>query len=336
MTANLDKLKLVKTISRREIVFSVARVPHTGRLFFGGSDGAIHDLDLAVAKPEPQELGKHNSYVTGVALANTAVVSGGYDGRLIWWDIRERKQIRAVAAHQKWIRAVVATRDGRIVASVADDMVCRLWDAPTGKLLHELRGHQETTPHHFPSMLYACALSPDGKHVATGDKIGHVVIWQVDTGKSIATLEVPALYTWDPTQRRHSIGGIRALAFSPDGKWLAVGGIGKVANIDHLDGKARVEVFDWQRGTRTHEFSSDKFNGLVERLAFHPQNDWLVAAGGANDGFLLFFDLKVNKAVRQDKAPMFIHDLVLNEGGDTIYAAGHHQLAVYETSNTHA
>ena len=35
---------------------------------------------------------------------------------------------------------------------------------------------------------------------------------------------------------------------------LAVGGIGKIGNIDHLEGKARVEVFDWQKGERTHEF----------------------------------------------------------------------------------
>ena len=192
----------------------------------------------------------HDSYVTGLALAGTTLVSGGYDGRLIWWDIETRSQVRAVDAHAKWIRNVAASPDGSIVASVADDMVCRLWDAATGKLLHELRGHAEQTPHHFPSMLFACAFSPDGRHLATGDKVGHIVVWDVESGSRSATLEAPVMYTWDPVQRRHSIGGIRSLAFSPDGKQLAVGGIGKIGNIDHLDGKARVEVFDWQKGER--------------------------------------------------------------------------------------
>ena len=43
-------------------------------------------------------------------------------------------------AHDKWIRKVASpVADGKlVVASVADDMVCRLWDAETGKLLHEL------------------------------------------------------------------------------------------------------------------------------------------------------------------------------------------------------
>jgi WD40 repeat protein len=245
--------------------------------------------------------------------------------------LNQRKQIRVVPAHKKWIRSVAVTRDGRTIASVADDMVCRLWDAASGRMVHELRGgHHETTPHHFPSMLYACSLSPDGKYVATGDKVGHVVLWELATGKPAGTLEVPGMYTWDPTQRRHSIGGIRALAFSPDGKLLAVGGIGKVGNIDHLDGKARVEVFDWRNGKQTHEFPGDKFNGLVERLAFHPQGDWLLAAGGASDGFLLFFDLKAKKVLRQEKVPAYLHDALLNEAGDTIYAAGHHQVMVAE------
>src|SRR5262249_52413344 len=159
-------------------------------------------------------------------------------------------QVRAVEAHQKWIRRVASTRDGKLLASVADDMRCRLWDAADGKMLHELRGHEEMTPHHYPSMLYASAFSADGKYLATGDKVGHVVVWETATAKQVATLETPVMYTWDPTQRRHSIGGIRSLAFSPDGKLLAVGGMGKVGNIDHLEGKARVEVFDWAKGER--------------------------------------------------------------------------------------
>ncbi len=209
-------------------------------------------------------------------------------------------------------------------------MVCRLWDAAGGKLLHELRGHQERTPNHFPSMLFVCAFSPDGRFVGTADKVGHIVIWETATGKQAAAVEAPGMYTWDPVQRKHSIGGIRSLAFSPDGKYLAVGGIGKIGNIDHLDGKSRVEVFDWQKGERTHEFSDDKHKGLVEHLEFHPKGDWLLGGGGANDGFFLFFDVKAKKALRQEKSPMHIHTFTLNETADTIYAAGHNKIQVLD------
>jgi WD40 repeat protein len=324
-----ETIKVVKESSRRDIVFALARKPGTSRVFCGGSDFTVYEIDLDQTKPEAVELGRHNSYVTGVALAGTTLISGGYDGRLIWWNIESRSKIREVDAHRKWIRGVVATPDGQFVASVADDMVCRLWDVASGRMIHELEGHAELTPTHFPSMLFACAISPDGRTIATGDKVGHVIAWDIQSGSQLANLEAPELYTWDPVQRHHSIGGIRALAFSPDGTRLAVGGSGKISNIDHLDGKPRVEVFDWQKGTRTHEFSSDKFKAMVECLAFHSAGDWLLAAGGGDkDGFFAFFDLATNKPLSQEKAPMYVHGLALNEKSDAIYAAGHHKIAV--------
>jgi WD40 repeat protein len=330
--ANPEKIKVVKEVPRREAVFALARVPGSARAFFAGSDFAVYDVDLGADKPEPKEMGRHESYVTGLALAGKSLVSGGYDGRLIWWDTETRSEIRSLKGHEKWIRGVAATPDGSTVASVADDMVCRLWGAADGTLKHELRGHAEKTPHHFPSMLYACAVSPDGLHVATGDKVGHVVVWEIATGTERARLDAPMMYTWDPTARRHSIGGIRSLAFSPDGSKLAVGGMGPVGNIDHLEGKARVEVFDWLKGERTHEFPGDTFKGLVEHLAFHPGGDWLLAAGGSNDGFLMFFDLANKKALSQEKMPMHVHSVALNEEADTVYAAGNRKVAVMKMS----
>jgi WD40 repeat protein len=327
--ANPERFKVVKELSRRDIVFALARKPLTSQLFVGGSDFTVCEIDLDQAKPESKELGRHDSYVTGLALAGTTLVSGGYDGRLIWWNIESRSKVREVDAHRKWIRHVAATPDGTVVASVADDMVCRLWEVETGRLIHELRGHADLTPSHLSSMLFACAISPDGRHLATGDKVGHVVVWDLKSGQELTSLEAPELYTWDPVQRRHSIGGIRSLAFSPDGTRLAVGGSGKISNIDHLDGKATVEVFDWQKRERIHQFQSDQYKGLVEYLGFHPQGNWLLAAGGTDkDGFLVFFDVAAKKVLAQDKASMYVHDIALNEKADTIYAVGHHKIAV--------
>jgi WD40 repeat protein len=330
--ANPEKFKLTKEVSRREIVFALARKPGTALLFFGGSDFAVCEIDLEHAHPDARELGRHDSYVTSLALAGTILISGGYDGRLIWWNIESRSRVREVDAHRKWIRGVVATPDGRVVSSVADDMVCRLWDVETGKLIRELSGHAEVTPTHFPSMLFACAISPDGRYVATGDKVGHITVWDLESGRTVAALEAPELYTWDPVQRRHSIGGIRSLAFSSDGTRLAAGGSGKISNIDHLDGKATIEVFDWQKGERICEFASDKFKGLVNYLGFHPQGNWLLAAGGTDrDGFLWFLDVAAKKAVAQLQTPMHVHALALNEQADTIYAAGHKKIAVFSS-----
>jgi hypothetical protein len=249
---------------------------------------------------------------------------------LIWWDLENGSKVRSVDAHSKWIRRVVATPDGSTIASVADDMVCRLWDADSGALKHELKGHQEITPHHYPSMLHSCAISADGQFVATGDKVGHLVVWEIASGKSVATMEAPGLYTWDPVQRRHSIGGTRALCFSPDGNLLASGGIGLIGNIDHLEGPPRVEVFDWRKSTRTHEFTGEGTKGMVERLIFLPDGEKLVSIGGANDGFVAILDLKTKTVLAQEKAHSHLYDASLGESPETLFVAGYNRLLVYE------
>jgi WD40 repeat protein len=224
---------------------------------------------------------------------------------------------------------VVASPDARVVASVADDMVCRLWDAATGKLTRELRGHAEKTPNGFGSMLFAAAFSPDGKHIATGDKVGKVKVWEVASGKPVAEMDAPTMYTWDPVQRLHSIGGIRAVAFSPDGKTLAVGGIGKIGNIDHLEGKPRVELFDWAAGKRVSEFEGDK-KGIVNHLEYAADGSWVLAAGGANDGFLFFLDPTGKKVIRAEKVGMHVHDVATTENADAVIAVGHNKVVVFD------
>src|SRR5260370_11402279 len=185
--SNPDKLKQVKEFSRPGIFFTAARVPDSTRFFLGCSDFKVCEVDLSQDKPEFKELYAHGSYVTGVCLVGKLLVSGSYDGKLVWYHTEDRKQVRSVEAHQKWIRGVTATRDGKTIASVADDMVCRVWNADDGKQLHELKGHEAETPAHFPSMLFACTFSNDGKYLATADKVGHIVVWEVATGKSVKT-----------------------------------------------------------------------------------------------------------------------------------------------------
>ncbi|MFL5333359.1 MAG: hypothetical protein ACJ8H8_09300, partial [Geminicoccaceae bacterium] len=81
---------------------------------------------------------------------------------------------------------------------------------------------------------------------------------------------------------------------------------------------------------RTDEYLDNKFKGLVEDLAFHPRGDWLLAAGGANDGFLLFYAPGRKKALRQEKVPLHVHAAPLGEGAETVYAAGNGRIMTFE------
>lgn len=332
MATDLKKLKVGKNLSFKGIFFSVARVPETDRLFYGSSDFKVYEIDTATEKPQPAAFkgDGHQSYVTGVTLAGGMLVSGSYDGRLIWWSPKQREQVRSVDAHDKWIRRVISTPDGKLIASVADDMVCKIWEAEWGTLVRTLKEHKPLTPHHYPSMLYAVNFSADGKLIATADKVGHIVVFEVESGKKLTELEAPGMYTWDPRQRRHSIGGIRSVAFSHDGKLLAAGGIGKIGNIDHLGGPSRIEIFDWKAGKRIHEIEDDKFKGLVEQMAFHPSGDWFIASGGDHGGFVSFYETKTGKLIHQEKAPMHIHAFAMNESFEKLYTVGHDRIAVWD------
>jgi len=332
MPADPTQLKVTKTVRIKGIALSLTALAGTQKVYFGSSDFGVHEVDLAADKAEPVAFtgDAHQSYVTGVATAGGQVISGGYDGRLIWWSPETRTSIRTVQAHDRWIRDVVASPDGRFVASVADDMLCKVWDAATGSLIHTLTEHKPQTPHHFPSMLFAVTFSADSQQLATGDKVGHIAVWESATGKKVSELEAPVMYTWDPRQRRHSIGGIRSLAFSPDGKHLAAGGIGTIGNIDHLDGPSRIEIFDLSTGERVHEISDTKFKGLVEQIVYPREGNWFVCAGGDNGGFASFYDRQTGKVLHQDKLPMHVHKIVLSEAQDALVAAGHGQIVVAE------
>jgi len=330
MHADPTKLKVTKQLDHAGIFFCLARVPGTSRVFAGCSDAKVYAVDVAAEKPEWKELAGHESYVTGATLAGQFLVTGGWDGKLIWWNSDTHELVRKVDAHAKWVRGVTASPDGRLVASVSDDMLCKVWNAATGELIHALAGHEPITPQHYPSMLFTCAFSPDSRLLASADKLGHIVVWDVIDGKQLAALEAPVMYTWDPKQRQHSIGGVRSLAFSPDARLLAAGGTGQINNIDHLEALARIEVFDWQQNQRTIEHAGDKYKGLVERIEFSPDGDWLVSAGGDNGGFVKFLSIADGKVLHQDAAPMHVYDFELNEQSDTLLAAGHGKLVEFE------
>lgn len=329
---DLKTLRRLQSISAPDILMAIAQRSDNGCLLMGSSDAGVYEIDLSAEKPERVKFtGEgHRSYVTGMAIVGQQVISCSYDGQLIWWDLEKRAPIRTVAAHDKWIRRVIAVPGGKWLVSIADDMRCRVWDAASGERVADFSDHATVTPHHFPSMLYAVAASADGRWIATGDRVGHVAIWDTNTWSKAAELETPVMYTWDPKARRHSIGGIRSLAFSADGGQLAVGGTGKINNIDHLEGRSRVEIFEWQSGKRLHELEDEKRKGLVEQIVWMPESSHLLAVGGDNKGFMTFYDAVSGELVHQDGADGHVHGVVLDSSKKQLFLACHERLEVWQ------
>ena len=200
-------------------------------------------------------------------------------------------------------------------------MRVKIWDFD-GKLLRSIEGHARRTPQGYHTALYAVDVSPDGKAVASGDRIGEVRIHDPDDGRLITSLKSPSFYTYDAVKRSRSIGGIRCVRFSPDGRHLALGGIGAVTNVDGFVGPMRAEVWNWQSGKRTMS-AEHKHKAVLNDIAFAPEADWFVAGGGGDSGGILaVWKLNQSTPIHTAKPKGHLHRLAIDLTGETLYCAG--------------
>jgi WD40 repeat protein len=334
-----DKAKSLAAFNHPGTLYALAADAAVGWLYAGSDDYGIHVFDPTAAKKAPvARWAKHENYVSALAFlarpSQPLLVSGSYDRHLVWWDTGSGQPVRAVEAHQGWVRGLAPTPDGTRLVSVGDDMLVKVWDAATGQLVQALAGHALQTPQGHTTALYAVTVSPDGHYAASADRTGDVRVWELDTGRLAQEFAVPVLYTYDPRQRKRSIGGIRALAFSADGSRLAVGGIGQVNNVDGLGGPAHVEVWAWREPRRLFAAGAQGHKGLLNHLQFHPSGAWLIGAGGGSDnGFLAFWKADPEAAdavpVHRIKADGHIHRFCLSPDGSQLYAAGYRKLEVW-------
>lgn len=99
-------------------------------VFAGAEDNSILRWDIGAN--QKTILAAHDSWVHSFAFSKDAqvMISGGYDGRLIWWPTvgDAPKPLRTVDAHQGWIRGLVASPDGQYLLSGGNDRLVKLWN----------------------------------------------------------------------------------------------------------------------------------------------------------------------------------------------------------------
>jgi len=305
------------------ILFALAHDRGNAVLYGAGTDYAVHRVDLNADKPAAKKCwSNHDSYVSSLVLIDGIVVSGGFDRRLIWTNAESGEKLRAVDAHDGWVRDITILPGGNLLASVGDDMLVKIWNAETGELVQTFDGHQKQTPQGYATALYAVAATPDAKLLASADRIGEVCVWDVESGKLINRLKAPTFYTYDSKKRVRSIGGIRSLCFSPDGSRLVIGGIGQVTNVDGFVGPCRIEIWDWKAAKRLYT-GDDSHKAVLNHVMYHPSEPLLIAAGGGDGGGVLgFWDQKKSKPIHKVKPKGHIQRFSLDASGRHLYATG--------------
>ncbi|MDA0660219.1 MAG: hypothetical protein O2931_08745 [Planctomycetota bacterium] len=314
------QLRPVGEISCEGDLLSIVRDSSTGNLFVGGARGQIATLDLATEPKFLSTWAAHVSHVSSLVLAGEYLISAGSDHRVLWWDRESHRPIRINEEHPQWVRCLAISPQQNVLATVCDDMLCRTWDIDSGKLIHELRGHELLTPKFHRSKLYTCAFSSDGSRLATADQIGRICVWDHETGKLLSQIEAPHFFTHDTNG--HGYGGIRGLAFSPNGQQIAACGnqAGDTSTIS--SSKSLIRIFDWASGRQTHECTTGG-NFFYERVLFHPNGNALFSAGGAgSDQKVVLYDLLSNSVTHQQPTPMLVFDMQLSENAETLFSVG--------------
>ncbi len=343
MAASFDpaKARLLQTVRGDPVGYwSIAFDPAGHRVYAGGTDFGIHPFDLPSLRPAKGVLKGHASYVTALAyLAPLRVlVSGGWDKQLVWWGATG-EVIRRVDAGAR-VNRLAASADGGRIAGALDDLVARVWDARTGKpVVAQLTGgHPATTEIGRRNTLYAVALSPDGRRLASADRAGTVCVWDVAGGRLVVKAEAGAFYSQALYRTKlvseYEWGGVRSLAFAPDGKVLVAGGMGPAdMNSAGIDGPMRLEAFDAATGKSLAAVMGPS-KGFLNAITFLPSGDWLVAGGGggqagsAGVGSLWFWDYrrrgKDGKPVPpvEHRSDAVIRDLAVSPDGSRVLCAG--------------
>ena len=178
--------------------------------------------------------------------------------------------------HTGLVRRLDVSADGKILVTGSEDKTVRVWSLPDGGLLRTLR--LPTAPGDV-GKVFAVALSPDGKLVAAGgwDDIDlstsldyFVYIFDRETGHILRRL--------GPHPQV-----IDELAFSPDGKRLAVG----------MGAQGGVTVWDTDQWRQV--MADNDYGETVNGIAFSQGGEMAV---GSHDGKLRLYSAKLEPMVR--------------------------------------
>ena len=274
-----------------------------------------------MANGEKLILKGHDSWVHTLSYnkAGDQLISGGCEGRLIWWSVldAEPKIIRAVDAHQGWIRGVEVSPDGTLAVSVGNDRVIRLWKTDTGEKVHEWPAHERH--------IYSAAFHPDGKHLLTGDLMGKINVWKLEDRSMVRTLDGATLYNPNKGQNAE-FGGVRSLAISPNGNEVFAAGTHKGSNPFGAVHEPLLLRFNWADGALVKSHVCDGVpGGLLYRTA--ALNDATVTAvsGGSSGGILLFFNATQEKEIHRAGLPSLARDMDIHAAKGLVATAHYDQ-----------
>lgn len=237
LSASRDKTIIMWKLTRDETNYGIPQralrghshfvsdvvISSDGQFALSGSwDGTLRLWDLTTGTTTRRFVG-HTKDVLSVAFSsdNRQIVSGSRDKTIkLWNTLGVCKYTVQDESHSEWVSCVRFSPNSSnpIIVSCGWDKLVKVWNLANCKLKTNHIGHT--------GYLNTVTVSPDGSLCASGGKDGQAMLWDLNEGKHLYTLD----------------GGdiINALCFSPNRYWLCAA-TGPSIKIWDLEGKIIVD-----------------------------------------------------------------------------------------------
>jgi guanine nucleotide-binding protein subunit beta-2-like 1 protein len=218
LTASRDKSIIMWSLTREEDRYGVAQrrlkghghfvedvaISSDGQFALSGSwDGTLRLWDLNNGTTTRRFIG-HSKDVLSVAFSadNRQIVSGSRDKTInLWNTLGQCKYTITEDGHKEWVSCVRFSPNPNtpLIVSAGWDRVVKVWNLDrTVKLRTNLMGHT--------GYVNTVTVSPDGSLCASGGKDGIAMLWDLNEGRHLSSLEANDI--------------IHSLVFSPIRYWL--------------------------------------------------------------------------------------------------------------------
>lgn len=155
-------------------------------LFSDDSEAHVKLIDLASGR-ESRRLKLGEDRIDSLQLSFTSdgrvLAAGSVDRRFKLWDLSAKKE-QELAQTTKDFNHIKFSRDGRLLA-LSENYNVRVWDLTTMRELPALKAPNSGAS---PQSDAFVSFSEDGKRIATGGFDTETILWEVETGKQLATL----------------------------------------------------------------------------------------------------------------------------------------------------